>query len=378
MTRVTAKKAEPAMKVTLEDLEPMTRGAAFLGAGGGGDPYLGGLVARAAIEKYGPPAVIDVADVPDDALLITIAGMGAPTVMVEKTLSVEAAMIAFDALEKHIGKKVFAVLPVEMGGLNSMVPIALAARRGLAVIDADGMGRAFPEIQMVTYHVYGVSTTPMVISNEHHDCILIETRDGKRAEDIGRAIATQMGLNVMLASYPMTGRQAKQSAVKGTLSLARGIGRAIAEVRRKGDPVEVLLGYLRTTPYYNKCAVLFDGKVTDLRRETTRGFAIGHCKMAALDGSGDELEVTFQNEHLVARVNGATRTIVPDLVCFVDRETGEPITTEGLRYGQRAKVIGTSVAPNMRTPEALAVFGPKGFGMDEPFQPIEDLMEIKP
>ena len=65
--------------------------------------------------------------------------------------------------------------------------------------------------------------------------------------------------------------------------------------------------------------------------------------------------------------------VVPDRVAVVDRETAEPITTEGLRYGQRVKVVGTSAAPNMRTPEALAVFGPRAFGIDHDFVPIEEI-----
>jgi DUF917 family protein len=86
------------------------------------------------------------------------------------------------------------------------------------------------------------------------------------------------------------------------------------------------------------------------------------------------MEVTFQNEHLVARSDGRVLTIVPDLICMVDRETAEPITTEALRYGQRLKVIGVSAAPQMRTPAALAVFGPQAFGLKDKFTPIEELI----
>ena len=30
---------------------------------------------------------------------------------------------------------------------------------------------------------------------------------------------------------------------------------------------------------------------------------------------------------------------MPDLICVLDAETAEPITTEGLRYGQRVRVL---------------------------------------
>ena len=64
---------------------------------------------------------------------------------------------------------------------------------------------------------------------------------------------------------------------------------------------------------------------------------------------------------------------MPDLICLVDRETGEPIPVDGLKYGQRLKVIATSAAPIMRTPESLAIFGPQAFGLDVPFVPLEDI-----
>ena len=67
------------------------------------------------------------------------------------------------------------------------------------------------------------------------------------------------------------------------------------------------------------------------------------------------------------------KAIVPDLICILDSETAEPITTETLRYGQRVTVMGVAVPPIMRTPEALAVFGPAGFGIEAPFTPIETL-----
>ena len=83
--------------------------------------------------------------------------------------------------------------------------------------------------------------------------------------------------------------------------------------------------------------------------------------------------IEIQNENLTARVDGMLKAIVPDLICIMDSETAEPITTETLRYGQRVTVMGVAVPPIMRTPEALAIFGPVGFGFKEPFTPIESM-----
>lgn len=360
-------------RISIDEMEDFARGAAFLGTGGGGDPHSGRLFAETMMRRYGPPEMVEVDDVPDDANCFSIAMMGAPTVIVEKLFNGEDAELAISRLEKYTGRKADYILPIEIGGINSTLPLAIAARRGLPVVNCDGMGRAFPELQMVTYNIYGVSISPMAMTNDHMQVAVIETGDANAAEDIGRAVAMRMGLAVMLSSYPMTGAQLKKSAVRGTLSLAHGIGKAIREGRRTGAPVDALLAYLRTTEYYKHCHVLFDGKVVDLLRETTRGFSVGRCVFEALDGSGRRMEVQFQNEHLVARDENGVRAIVPDLICMVDRETAEPVTTEGLKYGQRLKVIGVSAPPLMRTPEALACFGPQAFGFDDKFVPIEKL-----
>ena len=58
---------------------------------------------------------------------------------------------------------------------------------------------------------------------------------------------------------------------------------------------------------------------------------------------------------------------------MLEADTGDPVTTEGMRYGQRVRVVGISTPDLMRTPEALATFGPAAFGMDLEFTPVEQL-----
>jgi hypothetical protein len=363
------------MNITTEDLHDIATGAAFLGTGGGGDPYIGRLLALNAIKEFGMPQIVAPDSVADDALVFTIAMLGAPTVLVEKAVCGDDVDLAIERLAQRIGRAPDALVGIEIGGLNSLIPVMAAARLGLPLIDADGMGRAFPEIQMVTYNVRGVSCTPLSVTDDHLTSVIVDTTGAKAAEDLVRITSVHLGCSVIISSYPMTGAQLKDSAVKGTLTLARDIGRAIARGRREGSPIDTLVDFLRTTPYYNQCKVLFDGKIADIQRETKMGFSIGRCHLAALDGSSRTMDISFQNENLVAREGGRTRAIVPDLICLVDRETANPITVEALKYGQRVKVIATSAAPIMRSPESLAVFGPRCFGLEEDFVPLEDISD---
>ena len=356
-----------------EQLADLARGAAILGTGGGGDPRIGRLLVEQAMREHGPVTVLDPDELDDDLFVVPTAMMGAPTVMVEKIARGTEAVAALRALERHLGRHADATMPIECGGMNSMIPLLVAARTGLPVVDADGMGRAFPELQMETFFVYGVPGSPMAIAGENYESVIIDTgADSRRMEWLARGVTIRLGGASHIAEYSMSGADVKRTAVPRTLSLGRSLGRAVRAAREAHtDPVEALRAALSTTIYTN-LRVLFRGKVVDVERRTVEGFARGKARFTSFDGDS-RLEIAFQNEHLVALVDGEARCSVPDLICVLEADTTEPITTEALRYGQRVTVVGISTPELMRTPEALAVFGPACFGLEVPFRPVEQL-----
>ncbi len=361
-----------AHELTRQDLLDLARGATFLGTGGGGDPYIGRLMVERALDEGASVTLLPLDEVPDDWFVIPTAMMGAPTVMIEKIPRGDEAVAALRALEAHLGRTADATMPIECGGINSTMPLVVGARTGLPVIDADGMGRAFPELQMETFHVYGVPGTPMAITNEHGDTTIVTAHDNKMMEWLARGITIRMGGSSLIAEYSMDGATAKRTSVPGTISLGISVGRCLREARgRHADPFEALIQMLRGT-LYGFARVIFEGKVVDVFRRTTEGFAKGNARIESSNGDGT-LELRFQNEHLIALHGERVRGIVPDLICVLEAETAEPITTEGIRYGQRVKVMVVSTPAMMRTPETLAVFGPRAFGLDYEFTPIEEL-----
>ena len=344
----------------------------MLGTGGGGDPYIGRLVAAQAMRDRGPVELVDLAELDDAALVVAVGNMGAPTILIEK-IPHDEPVWALEALEKRLGRQADAIIPFEAGGSNATIPFLVGAKRGLPVVDGDGMGRAFPELQMETFNVYGVSASPVAMADPHRNRVVIEARSADVAEWLARGVAIRMGGRASMAEYAMDGATAKRVSVPATLSLCLTLGRVIRVAREHhDDPFAALIAALTET-HYSHGRSLFAGKIVDLARTTTRGFAIGE---AAIEGIGTwrgRMTITFQNENLIARHRGEVRAIVPDLICVLDADTAEPITTERLRYGQRVRVIGISAPPIMRTPEALAVFGPAAFGLEEPFRPLESL-----
>ena len=98
-------------------------------------------------------------------------------------------------------------MPIECGGINSTMPLVVAARTGLPVVDADGMGRAFPELQMETFAVYGVPGTPMAITNEYGDTTIVTSHDNKMMEWLARGITIRMGGSSLSPSTRWTARR---------------------------------------------------------------------------------------------------------------------------------------------------------------------------
>ena len=52
------------------NLDDLSVGAAILGTGGGGNPYIGTLLAKQAIRASGPVELVSVDEVPDDAVVV--------------------------------------------------------------------------------------------------------------------------------------------------------------------------------------------------------------------------------------------------------------------------------------------------------------------
>ncbi len=347
-------------QIGIEDLEDIARGAAILGAGGGGDPYLGRLLAENAIRTYGPVTLVDMDELTDDAMVLPVAIMGAPTVIVEKPPAGTEFGAAVRALAASLPSPATHIACLEAGGLNSMIPIATAAECGLPLIDGDGMGRAFPELQMVLFTLDGISSTPMAMADDKGNTVVLETIDNAWSERLARSATVDMGCAAAICLYPHTGEQARQALVPRTMSLAAELG-ALVRLSSQGDTAGEVARSLGG-------AVLMRGQVSDVSRRTVAGFARGQAVITGLEEyAGSQMTLDFQNEHLVATRDGEVVASVPDLICVLDLETGEPITTEAMRYGFRVTVIMLPCHERWRTPEGLALVGPGYFGYDHPY-----------
>lgn len=364
-------------------IQEITLGASILATGGGGDPEIGLLWSYRVIDEGKQMIMVDPMELPDDILAAVPATLGAALVLTEKPPRTDVINFAIEGLEKYLGKKLEATIPVECGGVNSPVAYAAAAEIGVPVIDVDGMNRAFPELQMTSWVSSGVHASPTVSVDDRFNLTVIDTgKDDHLAETIARRVAMAYGGISWIASYPMTGKQVKETSILYSQSIAWEIGKAVLNAREKHlSPIEEVLKALDTTRKVKGYDV-FRGKIIDIDREyggeSTKGFSLGRLVMEGIgDHKGSIAELDFQNELLILRINGEIKCLPPDLITILDTETGEPIRTDVMKYGYRGTILLLPAHERMRTESGIKnLFGPRCFGYDLDYIPLEDLMKL--
>jgi DUF917 family protein len=212
--------------IRVEDIPALARGCAVLGTGGGGDVRTGALAARRAMETYGEVPLVRLADLPEDALVVPLSGIGAPTVGHEMIYGEDEPRRVVEEVERIFGRPPTAIMSSEIGGSNGVAPVAWAAQLGLPLLDADGMGRAFPEVQMISMYVAGLPADLVIMSDIVGNVVTIRPIDGLWSERLARAVCVAAGSYALMADYILTAARARGAVIEGTVSRALEIGRA--------------------------------------------------------------------------------------------------------------------------------------------------------
>lgn len=357
------------MKILKEqDLNDLIEGCAILGTGGGGSPKRGLELIRNDLKARHEFKLIGLEEVLDDALIASpyMCGSVSPEEGTEGDEQLEC-LKAFEALEEYMGQEFFAAIPTEIGGGNTAVALSVAARRGIPVVDADPAGRSVPELQHTTFYIKNVPIAPLAVASAKGDIIILkEVADDFRAEAIVRAIAVASGNRAGVADHPLQGRVLKGSVIPGTLSKALAIGAAVRVARSSGrDPVEAAIaageGYL-----------LFKGKVTLTSWRIDEGFTVGELLVSGKDDYlGHQYRIWYKNEQIISWFDEEPDVMVPDLICVLNPKTGEAITNPNCREGMEVAVIGYPAPELWRSPRGLELFGPRHFGYEIQYRPIE-------
>lgn len=348
-------------RITYDDVDLLTLGSSLLGSGGGGNPNIGGLLLKTAMKSFHVDSIelVDPSGIRDDSSLICSSGMGSPTIGAEKVPSGKEYAHALTRLERELGHEFDYISPIEIGGVNSVVPFITALFRNLPVMDGDGEGRAFPELQMTTFNLHGVRSVPMCLVDERGNELIINAVDNDWAEKISRSVTSRFGGRGYIANYPMNGKQYRESVIPNSVSRAVQLGKLLREGGSDGSAEERLMSEAGATK-------LFDGKLVDLVRDNRGGFSIGYAIFRS-DRSGvtKTSRIRFQNEYLFfdREEDGVMSEAVstPEIICVLDSETYMPITTDRLRYGIRCKIFSLPVSQKWSHPGADHLIGREAF-----------------
>ncbi len=361
--------------LTDQDLEAIGLGASVFGCGGGGSPYLGVLMAKDALVRGNTLRVIRPEALAEGELAVCTAGFGSPLVVIEKFIDQSTTTSCTQLMcdyYKNAGKRVGAIVPMEIGGLNSLIPFGTAGVLGLPVLDCDFMGRAFPDLLMTTFYIYGRKTVPISICDEKGNLVMIHNvgtlNGGKFANETMRNILRQMGYLAGISTLGFDRKQIADWAVKGTITKAWKLGSEILRSHvMKTNPMKA----------YEEVAqgkLIRVGKIIDVHRSMARGYNEGYMEIAPLEYADHTPHtfVEFRNEYLCAFQNetaedGKPRkkvlSIVPDLLVVADKESFHPILAEDVKYGLRVAVIRIPANDLLTTKIALESVGPAAFGL---------------
>ncbi|MDO8431637.1 MAG: DUF917 domain-containing protein [Candidatus Binatus sp.] len=375
-------------EILRSDISALALGSAVLGCGGGGNSYYGQLVASRALAADSSVRVIDIEEMDARAFALTSAAVGAPLICLEKPPSMSALRVGVDSAKALLHGSVGAFFAAEIGGLQCMFPLMLAAETGLPLLDGDGMGRAFPELQMSTFAIYGTTPgLPTVLSSDRgllFDNVSAMLKyapppaDSRDSGDVRfeRAVrkicADDGGLIYLTAAFDQP--SLSRTIVRGSIHLALKIGRAVESARSANtDPIAALIDA--------GCGKRFiGGKIVDVERHFRGGHDWGEVRLEGIDDSrarsssrdrGRVARISFKNEYLILWLDGEVVLTVPDLITLAETETGTPVSTEILRPGLRVTVVGLPCSPLLRSPAALRAVGPRAFGYDLEYVSID-------
>jgi DUF917 family protein len=369
---------------TQKECEDFVRGLCFRGAGGGGRPAAGLKLLLNQLEAGREIEWVDVDSLPEQAWTVTVAGMGGRAgeggteeelvelgCVEERYDPLGLAVAAVQALEDFAGAKVEAIVPGETGGSAVPAAIAAALEFGVPVVDGDyAGGRAIPEVPQAIPELRGVPVCPMSFVTRWGDVVILrDTVSTAMADRIGRMITLASYGGIGFSWYLLQVKKVREVMAAGTLTKALHVGQVIREAREKGvDPVTQAVravdGWL-----------LFEGEITttEIADEQAYAFGLGTHRLKGLGShEGHTFSIWYKNEYHVSWRDGKPFVTSPDSLIMVNLKTGEPAISYDFSVGDQVAVVGRRAHEVHRTEEGIQVLGPRHFGFDLDYVPIEE------
>ncbi|MFM0309570.1 DUF917 domain-containing protein [Paraburkholderia sp. RL17-383-BIF-A] len=337
-----------AYELRREDLEPLLLGAAFFGSGGGGTIVSARHLAEHFVKgDYYPTDTVKVVSVDEatEGAAVMVAYLGAPEAINSATYPI-GPVTAVQNFQKRLASqsvKLAYVMPPESGALGFTVAALVAAKLGLAVIDADGAGRAVPSLPMLTFAAAEIDPRPAFLVSQGGLCVELDvtprndSNGGPTHQRDVSAIVEQMMRPVVadpefgqfggLAMWVMNaGDIGRATPIRGTLKRALELGRTV----RAGQigSAQQMIDYLTERCDLAARAISTPGELVSAEVDTSGGFDVGKIRIQAGQRT---YTVIYQNESLLAWDSACPQPIVlaPDSVAYFVGGEGQSIFSNG-------------------------------------------------
>lgn len=319
------------MKLSLELLEAAVLGGCVLGGGGGGAMSKGYDAAKIGLEK-GEVYLIDPSDLEDDAYLINVSNVGAPSAT-NSYVATEDYGKAIEMISREMNIDIKGIITNEAGGSATVNGWLQSALLGIPVVDAPCNGRAHPTGTMGSM---GLHRDPEYVS--YQSAIGGKKEQGRHVEMVAsgnlarvarlvREVAVEADGLATVARNPVTCKYAKENGACGAVKQAIELGQAMIAAKPLG--VEKILEAVCEKLHGE---IVLRGKIDKILLECKGGFDVGSVKIG-------NTELTFWNEYMTLEKEDKRIGTFPDLIMTFDMATGTPVTSAEIKEGMEVAVL---------------------------------------
>ncbi|GAA3412495.1 DUF917 domain-containing protein [Paenibacillus hodogayensis] len=323
-------------ELTIEDVRAAVKGGSVFACGGGGWVDHGLEIGGAAV-AVGRPKLVQVDELPDDAIIITATAIGAPAGRDWEMIGTDYIKAVKLLMDNYDGKVVGIMTP--QNGMSSTINGWLpAAALDLVVVDATGDIRAHPTGKFGTMGMAGRidhETIQVVVGGKRATGSYLELvvkGTTAKTSSVLRTAADMAGGFIAAARLPLPASYVKKHAAVGGVSLAIELGKAIIEVEEQGAEA-----IIQTICDFTKGEIIGSGKVIKKDVIYSGGWDIGTI---VLDVQGLPLTLHVMNEYMAVDDSEGTRlSTFPEVITTLSTKSGEPVSVGDVQEGMELAVL---------------------------------------
>ncbi len=245
----------------------------------------------------------------------------------------------------------------------------VASRLDIPLIDCDCSGRGLIDYIHNIYFIKNRSLNPILLISPDGECTYLHPMSNilQIVRICKRHIRSRAPV-IVLGAFSRA-RSIRRNYVCGTIDKSIRIGRELKKISR--SPIHDLKPFLRKVKGY----LLFRGVIEENNLEKIDGSVTGLLKLRGVDRWSDTRLLIYVRDGtiIVVKDNMKPLGMVPDIVTLLS-EDYLPITYDNVTIGDKVHVIGIRAPEEWRTSTGLSILGPRYFGIDIDYIPIELLV----